>query len=818
MNFTPATDLDCLQSEPVSTAPESSQEQIVGFMDAEASEDVSMLPGTARAPLDTSSNASLKDFLSRPTRIFEYVWTEGTTIPETVIDPWTRFFTDATIVKKLDNYAYIKCDLNIKVVINASPFYYGAALLSYIPLPIFQPQPLSVGKTLVPCSQRPHIYLYPQNCQGGSLTLPFIYHKQWLETTALNMSQMGTLILESFDDLLNANSVVGSSCDISIYAWASDVELAGPSTLDALQSKAEDEYACEGAVSKPASAIARAANMLRDVPVIGPYMTATSMFSGSLAYMASLFGYSNVPNISDVPYYRPAAIPHLAATDIGKATEKLTLDSKNEVSIDPTIIGVKIDDELSIRNFVARESYYTAFDWASTKAPDELLWNVRVYSSPNIKTSFTGYDELSTTPLFMASALFKYWRGDIIYRFKIICSQYHKGRIEVAWCPNSTPGAQFNTSNRIYTKIFDITENNDIEFRVPYLQPTAYLLTNTTVGSTQFSTTPLSTDSTVSNGVLTVRVVNRQTAPVASATIKVLVFVRGAENIEFATPIDISNEFGAYTIQSQPVSYDVSSTSVDIGGEPTKTDSNINLIYHGESIVTMRTLLNRSMYFYRFGFSTLPADSSNAVRSITSRNPIYPGFDPLGIHSAIGIVSGVAEPYNYVNWHPLTWLSMCFLGNRGSIDYQLNPLTTSYSRLSMDRESKTRSVSNYDTITSNLNSLSASQRARHVVNIFSAGNSGMALTNTRTQSTLSASVPMYSNYKFLTNGIYDRTLGSSLDGSDRDTVTLLAESNSTSVSTNSGVDVYCSAGIDYSLLFFINTPTIYRMDSLPTAA
>jgi hypothetical protein len=209
--------------------------------------------------------------------------------------------------------------------------------------------------------------LYPQNSQGGEFTLPFLYHKNWLNaTSSTDLENMGTILLNSFGTLKNANGLTTDSINIKVYAWAEDIEVAGPTIELAVQSgsgksvrkhKAKDDEYGKGIISKPASAIARAAGALSEIPIIGPFATATSYAAGAVADIASLFGYTNVPVIDDVQPFYSKPFPNLASTDIGTPVEKLTLDSKNELSIDPKITGVDVEDELTIRSFVSRSIY-----------------------------------------------------------------------------------------------------------------------------------------------------------------------------------------------------------------------------------------------------------------------------------------------------------------------------------------------------------------------------------------------------------------------------------------------------------------------------
>jgi len=378
------------------TANDSNQQHNVRFDDEVAGHDMNIRANLSIGNMDSSTNSSLADFLSRPVSIFNDTWTEALVYSNS-LQPWHLFFNNAAIKKKLDNYYMLRCNLKIKLVINASPFYYGMLQTSYQPLSDgagngYDPCPLNGGGTLLPIeymgkSQRPHFYSYPQTCQGGEMTLPFFYNKQWLDVTVANdLKEMGYLSLFSLTTLKNANGVSGDAISIQIYAWAEDVELAGPTCDLALQT--EDEYAQDGIISGPASALARfagktniAADALAGVTngmslLIKPFATATSLVATAIGSAAQLFGFTNVPVLADVHAMKGQPFPQLASTQIGTPVEKLTLDSKNELCVDAASMGVDSNDELLISNIVSRESFIDNFVWAATDTTDTLLWNV----------------------------------------------------------------------------------------------------------------------------------------------------------------------------------------------------------------------------------------------------------------------------------------------------------------------------------------------------------------------------------------------------------------------------------------------------------
>ena len=103
---------------------------------------------------------------------------------------------NTAIKKKLDNFAFLRGKLHIKVVINATPFQYGCMRVVYTPLAGLLTNKISgsVEGQLIPQSQLPGFYIWPAQNAGGEMELPFLYHKNWLDiTSATDVDAFGTL-------------------------------------------------------------------------------------------------------------------------------------------------------------------------------------------------------------------------------------------------------------------------------------------------------------------------------------------------------------------------------------------------------------------------------------------------------------------------------------------------------------------------------------------------------------------------------------------------------------------------------------------------
>lgn len=837
-DYRPNYSLISLQSNDVMNAnvdaaiSEENQEN-VQFGKAVDSDKLEIPQTLSQMQVDMSSSVNLGDFLTRPVLIHTYNWILNDVFDQS-FSPWYDYFDNPAVKSKLDNYYLLRCNLNLKFLINASPFYYSCLMVSYRPLAnnatfdYYEPCAVNGGfgleaQTLMGRSQRPKCFLYPQDSQGATMKLPFFYPLNWLDITSTDsLLNMGTINMNDlFFPLSSANGILGSDVTIQVYAWATEVDLGGPTVSLSLQSA--DEYG-KGCVSKPASAIARYTGMLGGVPFIGPFATATSMAATAVSDIAALFGYTNVPVIADPHAFIPKNNPNYAATDIGIPVEKLTLDSKNEISIDPKVCGVDLGDELAIKNIVTRETFLETIEWPGTYAVNDLLWNSRITPSLVNFSSVSGVDYVQGTPMWMVGSLFKYWRGDIIFKFKFLCTKFHRGRVKISWDPAGDIANTAESTNLVYTKIVDISEETEVEFSIPYTQPASYLNTGNDI-VTRYGSVPLTSIASdpEHNGIVTVRVLTVQTSPVSDAPIGIAMFVRGHENLEFADPLKTSNvsRLSPYVLQSEDI-FGKSTTTSDVGMAESSTSKFINLIHMGETINSLRTLLRRTYLHRTFQVFDGTLAGFQTYTTAFQRMPLYFGYDTNGYDQAAKTVpdaSGV--PFNYVHSTPINWITSCFVGNRGSIIWHADVNSSAGNNVA------TVTLSRNDTLTNSSN--------RNVENVISFTNTsalpditrrylkgsegGIVVADNRTQHAIHASVPYYNKYKFSSNNPLLRSNGSPRDNTSRDSVTYStfispAVANS---SYRQQVSLYCSAGTDFSPVFFLNVPGYILYPDVPAS-
>lgn len=792
------------------------------------------------ASVDEISVADLKSFLSRPVRVDSFTWSE-TDVSDTILRtvyPWQAFFNESRIKYKLNNFGFLRCNLKVKVIVNASPFYYGCMGMAYQPLQALTPSTIKttpgLSQMLIPFSQRPIVWIYPQHSAGGEMTLPFFYHKNWLKVgKSQDFQDMGRLDYLGYTTLRSANGVVGAGVTVQTYVWAEDVQLSGSTTGLALQS-VEDEYGA-GPVSAPATAVASVAKMFRSVPVIGRFATATEIGAKAVAGIASLFGFTNVPIIDDTKPLQPRPFPHFASPEISFPTEKLTLDPKNELSIDNSSLGISSDDPLAIDSLVQRESFLVRTTWQTTDTTDKFLFYARVNpwmyrNSGDTVNSFIDY-----TPMAWVSRMFNDWRGDIIFRFKIIASPYHKGRLLVSFDPQGDAANNIvtlsNTTSAVYSQIIDLGEANDVEIRVPYQQALAFLQTRQSVltADRQWSVSTGPTwdaDDDLDNGCITLRVLTALTAPVGTAPVDILVSVRGGDNMEFANPIPLPSSHVIYQVQSEEqVVSEEGQLQIVTGSKSELAPHALYRMNFGECVRSLRLLLHRanSCWIYR-DFTTASSSGFSYWKFRFGKLPPHPGFDPNGIHTVTALVGAGTKPYNYINTLPVHWILPAFVGYRGSGVWTFNPLQGGASPL--PHLEVTRTPLNSMIMSESASSITATGMTKSVgaasyYNTMPNTAAGTALTNQTTNSGLSVLCPNYNNYRFNSTAPGNTTVApstgsSAYDGSDYDSFLAAAVVNAASPPiTTLSIERYWHGGPDLNPVFFLNVPTRYVQTSVP---
>jgi len=806
-----------------------SNEEIATFVDAN-DQHVEEYVGTETSVTisDAQQSGELANFLERPVRIYDYAWLESTAAGFVAdIEPWDLLLNTSQVKSKLNNYAWFRGKLHLKFVITASPFYYGVLMASYCPIPQYVDAAAGVGTfSFMGRSQRPHVMLTAADSKGGELVVPFVYPKEYINIKERqNAKDLGIVTFQILSQLRSANGVTGSGVTVQVYAWLSDVQLQGPTVGLAMQSKS---YVETGAVSTAASAVAGVASRMKAWPFVGKFAQATEIGANALGSVASLFGFTNVPVLESAMPVRSSPFPQLASTEIGYPVEKLTVDPKNELAIDGAPVNLELEDELQISSIAQRDSILNISTFNTSDLVDQQLFRMAVTPDLWNSVSTADFDTNYLTPLAFAAQPFKYWRGDIIVRLDFIKSKYHRGRVIVSWEPAATAGDNVSTATnamgRAITSVLDLGAESSLEMRIPFNQAMPWLkmyrdyVPQYTVRGTNID--QVNYDEEYHNGLLTVRVLNVLTAPVATSTIDFIVSIRGADNIEFANPTKLP-EWTRFLPQS--LVFTEPAQQADLGVVSGTTDD-LYKATMGEAIRSFRTLIRRSALNE---VVVVPTDTTNQLAYFflrRTRYPVPPGYCTSGFQQARNVANTANVAYNWSILHLISYLAPCFAGARGSIMWHQNAINMSAGLNTPTPVRVTRSPHSVNTASGfvvQATKTGANDARFYAVNC-EHGEMGSALTTTTTNQGLSVSIPNQTPALFQSCTWNSMTTGSSAEAVVRDSDYFTTETfyyPAQGQTTRAAyIERYCAAGTDFTFVNFISVPLWYKLNAVPQPA
>lgn len=810
-----------------------SQHQNVRFNDQTPQWDyvVDSMPDSTFSVADTD-DATLSNFFSRPIKIQSFSWGTGTNLYE-AFNPWQDFFENERVINRITNFNLLRCKLKVRIMLNGNGFYYGRAIASYVPLhdyDMFTKDRSFFIQDVVEASQRPHVFLDPTTSQGGTLTLPFVWQKNALSIPNQDWRKMGEIIIHGMQNLKHANGASGA-ITVSIFAWAEDVSLSiptanepgalAPQVAELFVPQARDEYGT-GPISRPAGVIARAAGALRSIPSIAPYAKATELAANAVSSIATMFGYSRPVELADIKPYKPTYLGNMANTNVHDTSTKLTLDAKQELTVDPRVMGLGGADELSIRSIAQRESFLTQFGWEVAHAPEALLWNAEV--SPVVWNKLAlAHNEYHMPACCFASLPFRGWRGTMKYRFQIVASAFHKGRLKIVYDPSYPLTNEYNTN---YTHIVDLAKERDFTIDIGWGSDRSVLYHRALSAELPYGTTKrMGGPGIYGNGIISVYVVNELTVPNSTVDndIEINVFVSAGDDFEVFDPDssiiedlswfpptyqgDLLVPQMAEKSESHPDAdlttdedIPMRNDSVDTLAVPLSQADQTLSVYYGDPIVSFRQCLKR----YNWHSALAPPNDGTYFYSwILSNFPYYRGYAPGAIHTTLA-----GEPYNYCKMTLLNWVTPAYVCMRGAIRWKYmrsggTVQETNHMTLTRIADSNTGN-SLTSIVAANIGSSSTDARIRQANMAMPNTWDGGIATSTFQNPVLEAELPFYSNVRFFGAKWADKSASLSFNKYHRlDTIW------QTTPSDAALIHAYCSVGEDFTLGFFTGAPVAY---------
>ena len=639
---------------------------------------------------NSSTAVTIKDYLARPLLLYDDTFTTYNVTPDKF-----RFAYDylrhPTIQNKLQHFSLVRGTFSIKLIATAPPYATGILSMSsqYDEIDRYGVSTTDTETLVAHLAQKTHVNLDLGSSNSSSISIPFHFRTPYIQNSNPNIDELKRMLLFVYTLVPLYNSQENTSVKIyyKLYVSLNDAEVIVPTT-DIGSYTSEITQTQRGPISYPASIISTATATLSKIPYIGKFAMATSLASHAIGEIAKLFGFSRPRDISPIPYPHEISL----ASGMGELRSKnLTLDPKQEVTIDNTLFG-ESNDVLSFQNIVGRYGLIRWIPWLPSSPQ-----NTTIFSTP-VSPMSVWLGPLRTyapTPLAYGSMLFKLWRGSITYKIVIPANRFVRGKLRVFWHGGPiAPGDLSTVSNNTLSLVIDVTSSTEIEINVPWLSNNQYK----TIGMLNETF-----DASV-NGFLHFRVEEPLIVNNASYQQPVIIYAKAGPDFELALPDprliqDFQYEQPNLSYEEYPiVNFPVTSTNVfaptsdssfnygqdlavytalqDNDNNPVlsivhnllpdyKPNTDPSVMQVGERYNSFRVMLKR---FYPYNI--IASEVSDPLQLDTRFVPYLPNCTLSGIQNEAGTVG------HYIFFKintPLQHLSKMFAGCRGSTRYSVTP-------------------------------------------------------------------------------------------------------------------------------------------------
>ncbi len=607
---------------------------------------------------------TIKSFLERPKRLTSFLW-HTTDAANTVICRFQVPFdllNQQVYYQKVAGFMGFRATTLIRVQVNNTRFQQGRLLCTFYPDVASTPQKYNACQQLLYRSQWPRVEYDPSVDTEVSLEIPYV-----TTYTHYNLlsgeGSAGIFDITVFSPLVDIAGATAST--VTVWSEFKDIELVYATVPTNLFPQAisvprnnknrkkkvskrisrepqrqldpsdlEADEAGVRPVSSFLNSIAATADIAKNIPLLSSIAGPVSWVAALAAKAAHAFGFSNPLNNSPVTsvIYKPT-FSAINSSGIDNSYNMGIIED-NKVETLPGFAGTDLD-ELSIPYLLSIPTYFGAINWTTSNAAGVLLntfnMNPAGFFIPDTSTTVAGNAAQAVhhqTPVTWLSNYFQYYRGSMRLTFKAVKTEFHTGRLLIAIALGDNSGTSFTNTGYMHRDIIDLRLSTEFTITVPWGSVTPYKRT------------------AINYAFVNVYVLNElQAPPTVSSTITLLLEVSCDDDFEFAVPrqgsflpcfapfntsapASINNaSFMAESdelVREQPTRYhfQVGDTtdsineqsarepqvSKPIGSAKILSDFTTSAKYCiGESIVSLRQLLKRTVPFYINNFTATAA-------------------------------------------------------------------------------------------------------------------------------------------------------------------------------------------------------------------
>lgn len=551
---------------------------------------------------------SIISFLAKPIILSQGTFniTDTYSFLDTKSMPYSAFTSSQGVVwtQKLAGVYGIRMDMKFRIVVNADRFQQGRYCMGWVPLasPVKTTSNLKELNfnnthmaTLVQRTTVPHVEFDLASDTVAELVVPFVSSRSFYNLNSVlalaDNYPLGYINVYPYSPLV---SPAGSTtAGYTVYVSFENVKLFGAASAQSgLQSRRYDKELgnkFNGPISGPSAAIAKGFKEFANIPLLSSYATPISWIADRVSNVASIFGWSKPLQGDSTIKFQQLCAPGHSNVDGDSDARALSFNMKPGV--------VKLDgfsgtsyDEMDFSYIVRKTAWFKTDTWNNSQVSGTVISTISV--TPKQELLIGGAYHYQ--PVAFVSRFFNFWRGSLVYRLKLVRTEFHSGRLQIAFFPGDVIATNTGNAAYVHRTIIDVREKSEVEFIVPFINNSPWKAT--------------------SIGTILVTVVDPLVAPATvSNSVTLLWEISGGEDIEFASPSILSsltptlfvpqsglNEarlietvLGSSSVEANPII----STSVSIGEKITSFRSFLKRftpIYPSSQLTTASTFLDNT--------------------------------------------------------------------------------------------------------------------------------------------------------------------------------------------------------------------------------
>nr|QUS52703.1 polyprotein [Mute swan feces associated picorna-like virus 7] len=486
---------------------------------------------------------TIEDILARPTEIASGTFTNTSFTTQTFPFPEILITQQPNILAKINKFEFLRADIKVKIIFNATPFQQGKYWLFFSPFDSVCGRPETT--TIQNNTGYPGVELDIASGAPIELTIPYCSPMSHYRLPN-GESTMGTLTLR---EIAGINSgVLPTVASYTIMAWFENVRLSMPTPASfaanppraqmAWAQMAMDEQeiqTSEGTISAVSNGVAVAADAVgRALPKLSEITTPVSWVARTLSGVASTFGFNKPTSVAAThPYVNHPGRGYTNMDGLDNS-HMLAACPDNKLTTDMSYFSSEMD-EMSL-DYVKKKSCIVYDDIEWTTADNQYDRLLSLANTPGATQLING-TEVNPTTLGFLGSIFRYWRGGIKYRLAFAKTAFHTGRLRIAFVPAGLPAPPSTKLQGdgvlAHNWILDLSQSSELEFEIPYVSNTPW----TRFRFLDYRTASLTTPEYMT-GTLVVEVLTelRRSSNSVSDTVVGQLWHCGADDLEFAVP------------------------------------------------------------------------------------------------------------------------------------------------------------------------------------------------------------------------------------------------------------------------------------------